>query len=114
MQEYDECSPGGVIEACPPADSMTAISVDMMIEPNGEISMVCCGDQLHAETPFASWGVSVPQASVEPCILNDICKRIATACKSRGVMGYFCVDFVTFIDSQTVCVQNFVRIVIFE
>ncbi|XP_064607991.1 IQ domain-containing protein H-like isoform X2 [Liolophura sinensis] len=92
---------GGVIEACPPAESMTAISVDMLIEPNGEITMVCCGDQIHAETPFACWGVSVPQASVEPDILNDTCKRIGMACKSRGVMGYFSVDFVTFIDSQT-------------
>jgi hypothetical protein len=73
----------------------------MFIEPSGKISMVCMGDQIKADTPFQCWGLSVPQSSVEPEDLNNICNKIAEACKARGVIGYFSVDFVTFIDAKT-------------
>lgn len=44
----------------------------------------------------------MPQSSVEPDVLNAACKKVAEACKSRGIIGYLSVDFVTFIDSKTV------------
>ena len=91
-----------MIEACPPSDSVTALSVNMLIEPNNELTIVSCGDQIHAESPFGCWGLSVPQSSVEPAELNAACKKIAQSCHQRGVMGYFTIDFVTFIDSTTV------------
>ncbi|XP_052701435.1 IQ domain-containing protein H-like isoform X2 [Crassostrea angulata] len=94
-------SQGGVIEATPPSDSITSLTVDMLIEPTGRANVLCMGDQIHAETPFSCWGVSMPQSSVEPDVLNAACKKVAEACKSRGIIGYLSVDFVTFIDSKT-------------
>lgn len=93
---------GGVIEACPPSDSVTALTVDMLIEPNGNMNIVSAGDQIHADSQFSCWGLSVPQSSVEPEQLNEACFKIAKACKSRGAMGYFTLDFITFIHPKTV------------
>ncbi|KAI8480076.1 hypothetical protein Bbelb_421660, partial [Branchiostoma belcheri] len=94
-------SQGGIIEACPPSESVTTLSADMVIEPTGKIRMVANGDQIKAEGPFVSWGLSVPQSSVEPQVLNECCMRIGESCRTRGVLGYFSVDFVTFIDPKT-------------
>lgn len=93
---------GGVIEACPPSDSITTLTVDMLIEPTGQLQVLTSGDQIHAEGQFQCWGVSLPQSSVEPAILSAMCKHIGDACKSRGIVGYLRIDFVTFIDPKTV------------
>jgi hypothetical protein len=74
----------------------------MLIEPNGKVSLVSNGDQIHAESQFSCWGMSIPQSSVEPELLNDVCMCIGEACKARGVIGHFSVDFVTFIHPKTV------------
>ena len=95
-----------MIEACPPTDSITTLTANLMVEPNGQLNIMVTGDQVHAESPLHNWGLSIPQSSVEPAILSAMCKHIGEACKSRGIIGYIQVDFVTFIDPVSVSEQG--------
>ncbi|KAL9837850.1 IQ domain-containing protein H [Geothlypis trichas] len=92
---------GGVIEAFPCSGSVTSVTVDLLIEPTGQLALLASGEQLHAEGPLRSSGTTIPQRSVDPGVLQALCLKVGEACKSRGVLGYFSVDFVAFTHPQT-------------
>ncbi|XP_078742116.1 IQ domain-containing protein H isoform X2 [Lampetra fluviatilis] len=95
---------GGVIEACPPGDSLTCLTVDLLLEPSGDVAVQAWGDQLGGRptTPaLRCWGSSLPQSSVEPGALHELARRVAQACCGHGFVGHLSVDFVTFIDPES-------------
>lgn len=90
---------GGVLEAHPPSDSITSLTVSMLIEPDGMVKIITSGDHLHAESQYSCWGYTFPQTSAEHSIINQACLKIAKSCKQRNIMGFVNVDFLTYIDS---------------
>ncbi|XP_063052588.1 IQ motif-containing protein H isoform X2 [Engraulis encrasicolus] len=97
---------GGVVEAYPPSDSVTCLSVDMLVEPGagageGEVRVLSCGDQLHGPTGLEVLGWSVPQTSVCPDTLHQLCTRVGHACRERGILGYLSIDLVTFVHPES-------------
>lgn len=94
-------SQGGVLEAYPPSDNVTALTVSVLIEPDSTVKIISSGDHVHAESPYSCWGLSFPQSSVDSKELNEACHRIAEACKQRNIIGYFDIDFVTYICPRT-------------
>jgi hypothetical protein len=94
-------SQGGIIEAYPPTDSITSITLCLSIEPDGHHSIICSGDQLHAESQLSCWGLIFPQSSIDPNQLNNYCSLIVEQCHQRYIHGYIDIDFISFIDTKT-------------
>ncbi|XP_045892621.1 IQ motif-containing protein H isoform X2 [Micropterus dolomieu] len=92
---------GGVVEAYPPSDSVTCLTVDLLLEPGGEVTMLSCGDQLHGSCQLEAIGSTVPQTSVHPETLHSICMRVGQACLQRLIVGYVSVDLTTFLYHNT-------------
>uniref|UniRef100_A0A671SLM4 IQCH-like ATP-grasp domain-containing protein n=1 Tax=Sinocyclocheilus anshuiensis TaxID=1608454 RepID=A0A671SLM4_9TELE len=89
---------GGVIEAFPPSDSVTCLTVDLLVEPGGDVRMLSCGDQLRGPSGLEVVGCTVPQTSICPDVLHSICTRVGQACQQRSIMGHISLDLVTFLD----------------
>lgn len=93
---------GGIFEAHPPSDSVTGLTVSILIEPDLTARILSSGDHIHADSEYSCWGVSFPQTSIDPVALNEECSKIINACKERNIIGYVDIDFVTFIDGKSV------------
>ncbi|XP_053479030.1 IQ motif-containing protein H-like isoform X2 [Ictalurus furcatus] len=92
---------GGVIEAYPPSDSVTCMTVDLLVEPAGGVCMLSCGDQLHGPGFLQVSGCSVPQCSVRPDVLYSICMQLGRACQERHILGHISLDLITFLEPGT-------------
>ncbi|KAI4887587.1 hypothetical protein NFI96_014838, partial [Prochilodus magdalenae] len=92
---------GGVIEAYPPSDNVTCLTVDLLVEPGGEVRMLSCGDQLHGPGGLQVAGYTVPQTSVCPDTLSSICMHVGHACQQRRILGHLSLDLVTFLELGT-------------
>nr|XP_019934310.1 PREDICTED: IQ domain-containing protein H [Paralichthys olivaceus] len=92
---------GGVVEAYPPSDSVTCLTVDLLLEPGGEVTVLSCGDQLHGSCQLEAIGSTVPQTSVHPETLHSICTRVGRACLQRCIIGHVSVDLATFLNHNT-------------
>ncbi|XP_034060788.1 IQ motif-containing protein H [Gymnodraco acuticeps] len=92
---------GGVVEAYPPSDCVTCLTVDLLLKPGGGVTMVSCGDQLHGSCQLEAIGSTVPQTSVQPQTLQSICMRVGQACLQHLIVGYVSVDLASFLNPNT-------------
>ncbi|XP_065135070.2 IQ motif-containing protein H [Paramisgurnus dabryanus] len=89
---------GGVIEAYPPSDNITCLTVDVLVEPGGDVCILSCGNQLHGPSKLEVVGSTMPQTSICPDVLHSICMRVGQACQQRSIMGHLSLDLVTFME----------------
>ncbi len=52
------------MEASPPSDSVTAITIDLFLDPVGGHRVVSSWDQIHS-SPYQVWGGTLPQTSID-------------------------------------------------
>ncbi|XP_036068252.1 IQ motif-containing protein H [Oryzias melastigma] len=92
---------GGTVEAHPPSESITFLTVDLLLEPGGGVSVLSCGDQLYGSCQLEAVGSAVPQTSVQPETLHSFCIRVGRACQHYFSAGYVSVGLATFTDLNT-------------
>ncbi|TRZ03520.1 hypothetical protein DNTS_030875 [Danionella cerebrum] len=92
---------GGVIEAFPPSDHVKYVSVDILLEPDGDVGLLSCADQLRGSSGVEARVCSVPQSSICPDMLLSICTRVAQACQQRYIMGHISLGLLSFMDPNS-------------
>ncbi|XP_054892820.1 IQ motif-containing protein H isoform X2 [Poeciliopsis prolifica] len=92
---------GGVIEAYPPSENVTHVTVDMLLEPSGEVTILSWGEQLHGYCHLDIVGSIIAKTSVHQETLHSICMRVAHVCQQNYIMGYVSVGLATFVDHST-------------
>eukprot|EP00111_Clytia_hemisphaerica_P002942 TCONS_00008338-protein len=95
------CRNGGILQACPPTDSVTGITANVLIEPDGQLKIISIADQVHSNSQYRCWGFTLPQSSIQPEIIKEAIWTICQACMNREIIGYVTIDFVTFLDPDT-------------
>ena len=90
---------GGVIEACP-LDVRGNPSANLLIEPNGAITLISTQDQIFS-TPYRYCGCSFPQRSVPHAAIRGASLAICAKLYEKNIIGYVGIDFVTFSDAAS-------------
>ncbi len=87
---------GGIVEAMIEGDKKTSPSVQMRIDPLGEIQLVSTHDQVLAGPSGQVFlGCTFPAKPTYKKDLHDAGRAVAKSLRERGVMGRFGVDFVS-------------------
>lgn len=74
-----------------PGRVVTCLTIDLLLEPGDEATMLSCGDQLHGGSGQLNAGdCSVPQTFVSPEMLHSICMHLGQACLQRLIIGGPC------------------------
>ena len=89
---------GGVIEAMP-TGQVVSPSVNLLIEPHGEVTVHSTHDQVFSPE-FRYIGATFPQKSANHTALRQAAISVGKACLEKGIVGYVSVDFVAFHDSD--------------
>ena len=99
---------GGVIEAVPapgadgappPGLEVQSPSVNLLVQPNGEVTVHSTHD--HLFTPDYHYvGATFPQQSANRDALHGAARAVGAACFAKGIVGYVSVDFVAFVDPE--------------
>ena len=90
----------GKIEAMPPVDHSTALSINLFIAPNGTISILSSGDQI-LSSQFKLWGISLPQTSIDPIELERVTQLITDTLLKHEIIGFVNFDLITFFEGDT-------------
>ena len=90
----------GKVEAHPPNEEFTTLTVDLFIAPNGTVDFLSSGDQIFS-SPFKVWGVSMPQTSIQPQVLLKITSQLTDTFLQHEIIGHVHFDLVTFFEGDT-------------
>jgi len=97
MAAFSQC--GGVVEACP-ATVEASPSANLLIEPNGDVTVVSTQEQLFG-TPYMCEVTLCPATSLPPGAMRAAASAIGKVCYQKGVIGHVGVDFVVFRDEHS-------------
>ncbi|KAF0983733.1 hypothetical protein FDP41_007648 [Naegleria fowleri] len=91
-------SGGGVIEAVP-NKIIGSPTVNLYIEPNGEIQILSVQEQL-LSPQYCAQGCAFPQYSAPYEALREASLSVGHVCYSKKIMGYLSIDYVIFLDEK--------------
>lgn len=92
---------GGIVEELIEADEVRSPSVQLRIEPDGEITLISTHDQiLGGSTRQTYLGCRFPAATAYRRLIQEEASKVAAELARRGVVSRFGVDFLTVRDGD--------------
>ncbi|EFC42140.1 hypothetical protein NAEGRDRAFT_69956 [Naegleria gruberi] len=97
LKALKDCG-GGVIEAVP-NKIIGSPSVNLFIEPNGEVNILSVQEQL-VNSQYCTMSCSFPHYSAPYDALREASFSVGRVCHSKKIFGYVTIDFVIFVDEK--------------